>query len=105
MQSALVELRAGGAERFILDLRDNPGGPVEPALQMADMWVDDGLLLIKEFANGEQERSAAVQPHGRRQRNDRNSGQREYGQRQRKFGLCAARSSPVLLIGEQTWQR
>ncbi|MEZ4673434.1 MAG: S41 family peptidase [Caldilineaceae bacterium] len=59
LQSALAELRAGGAERFILDLRDNPGGPVEPALQMADMWVDDGLLLIKEFANGEQERSAA----------------------------------------------
>ncbi len=59
MRTALQELQAAGAERYLLDLRGNPGGPVDAALQMADMWVDDGLLLIEEHANGEQERFEA----------------------------------------------
>lgn len=59
MRTALHELQAAGADRYLLDLRGNPGGPVDAALQMADMWLDDGLLLIEEHANGEQERFEA----------------------------------------------
>ncbi len=59
MRTALQELHAAGAARYLLDLRGNPGGPVDAALQMADMWIDDGLLLIEEHANGEQERFEA----------------------------------------------
>jgi carboxyl-terminal processing protease len=59
MRTALAELQAAGAERYLLDLRGNPGGPVDAALQMADMWLDEGLILIEEHANGEQERFEA----------------------------------------------
>jgi len=59
MRQALTELQERGAERYILDLRGNPGGPVDAALQMADMWLDDGLLLIEEHANGQQEQFEA----------------------------------------------
>lgn len=55
MRKALSELKEQGADRYILDLRGNPGGPVDAALQIADMWVDEGLLLIEEHANGERE--------------------------------------------------
>jgi carboxyl-terminal processing protease len=60
MRSALTALQEQGAERYILDLRGNPGGPVDAALAIADMWIDEGLLLIEEHANGEQERFDAV---------------------------------------------
>jgi len=59
MQEALQALAAAGAERYLLDLRGNPGGPVDAALAMADMWIDEGLLLIEEHANGEQNRFEA----------------------------------------------
>lgn len=59
MRQALTELQERGAERYILDLRGNPGGPVDAALQMADMWIDEGLLLIEEHADGRQEQFEA----------------------------------------------
>lgn len=52
LRTALAELQIGGAERYILDLRGNPGGPVEAALEMADLWLSEGVLLIEEHANG-----------------------------------------------------
>ncbi len=55
MRRALAELQERGAKGYLLDLRGNPGGPVDAALQMADMWLEEGLLLIEEHANGERE--------------------------------------------------
>lgn len=60
MRQALTELQSAGAKRYILDLRGNPGGPVDAALQMADMWLDGGLILIEEHANGDQDRFEAT---------------------------------------------
>ena len=55
MQKALTELQAAGAQRYILDLSGNPGGPVDVALQIADMWLDAGVMLIEEHANGKED--------------------------------------------------
>lgn len=55
MQKALAELQAAGAQRYILDLSGNPGGPVDVALQIADMWLDAGVMLIEEHADGKED--------------------------------------------------
>jgi carboxyl-terminal processing protease len=52
MHQALSELIEQGADRFVLDLRGNPGGLVDAAVKIADMWLDDGLLLVERHADG-----------------------------------------------------
>jgi carboxyl-terminal processing protease len=52
MHTALSELTSKGAERIILDLRGNPGGLVDAAVQIADMWLDSGVILIEKHADG-----------------------------------------------------
>lgn len=42
MASALKNLRAEGMKRLILDLRMNPGGVMEQAVKMADLFLDGG---------------------------------------------------------------
>lgn len=54
MRTALKALTAAGAQRFIWDLRGNPGGLVDAAVQMADIWLDGGAVLIEQHADGSQ---------------------------------------------------
>jgi len=42
MQRALKKLKAEGMKRLILDLRLNPGGFLEEAVRMADLFIDGG---------------------------------------------------------------
>ncbi|RIK38832.1 MAG: hypothetical protein DCC55_19880 [Chloroflexi bacterium] len=52
MRTALAELKAAGADRILLDLRDNRGGTVETAVEIADMWIDSGVLLVERHSDG-----------------------------------------------------
>lgn len=45
-KSALRELRKQGAEKLTLDLRDNPGGYLGVAEQLADEFLQDGKLIL-----------------------------------------------------------
>ena len=45
-KSALKELREQGAEKLTLDLRDNPGGYLGIAEQMADEFLEAGKLIL-----------------------------------------------------------
>ncbi|MFH6602912.1 S41 family peptidase [Maribacter algicola] len=45
-KSALRELREQGAKKLTLDLRDNPGGYLGIAEQMADEFLEDGKLIL-----------------------------------------------------------
>ncbi|NNE76097.1 MAG: peptidase S41, partial [Pricia sp.] len=45
-KSALLELRKQGAKKLALDLRDNPGGYLGVAEQMADEFLKDGKLIL-----------------------------------------------------------
>ncbi|WP_273568890.1 S41 family peptidase [Maribacter halichondriae] len=45
-KSALRELRKQGATKLTLDLRDNPGGYLGIAEQMADEFLQDGKLIL-----------------------------------------------------------
>jgi len=55
MRTALDELQAAGADRFILDLRGNPGGYVNAVVAIADMWLDGGVVMVEERVNGEEQ--------------------------------------------------
>ena len=44
--NALKELKAEGAERIILDLRDNPGGLLREAVNVTNIFVPKGQLVV-----------------------------------------------------------
>ena len=60
MEEALHALLAQGANRFILDLRNNPGGTVDAALKITDLWLDEGVMLIEEDVHGAEKRFEAT---------------------------------------------
>ena len=48
--SALAELRAKGAEKYIIDLRENSGGYMDQAIRMANEFLHRGDLIV--YAQG-----------------------------------------------------
>lgn len=55
MSQAIAELQQEGAKRFLLDLRGNPGGLVDSAVAVADLWLEAGPVLYERHADGEEE--------------------------------------------------
>jgi len=54
-KSALTTLKQKGVNQLILDLRDNPGGYLEAAEQLADIFLTEGKAIVKVESNkGEQ---------------------------------------------------
>ena len=54
-ESALNELITEGAESLIIDLRDNPGGWVEQARCIGDLFMDKGELCYLVYRDGYEE--------------------------------------------------
>ena len=52
LRTALEEQLAAGAQGVILDLRDDPGGYVDAALEVASQFVADGPIYWDEYADG-----------------------------------------------------
>jgi carboxyl-terminal processing protease len=51
LHKAMEKLRkdSGGAfSGFVLDLRDNPGGLLDQAVKVADLWLKDGLIVYTQ---------------------------------------------------------
>eukprot|EP00249_Psilotum_nudum_P019993 c27511_g1_i1 orf=442-2163(-) len=46
MEKAINRLESEGAESYILDLRNNPGGLVKAGLDVAQMWLDGNETLV-----------------------------------------------------------
>ena len=55
---AVRELKERGATSLILDLRGNPGGVLVAALDLANRFVDQGVLLVTETRTGHVEERA-----------------------------------------------
>lgn len=53
LKAARDEAIAAGATSLILDLRGNPGGYVDQAVQAASLFMPEGTVYIRELANGE----------------------------------------------------
>ncbi|MCV0402139.1 MAG: S41 family peptidase [Chloroflexi bacterium] len=49
-RDALADLLAEGADQIVFDLRDNPGGYIDAAQQIASQFIDDGLIFTQESA-------------------------------------------------------
>lgn len=52
-ESELNQLLSEGAKGIIIDLRDNPGGWVEQARYIADLFMDKGVLCYVQYRDGE----------------------------------------------------
>ena len=55
LQDALKKAHesAGGSLRgLVLDLRDNPGGLLDQAVKVSDVWLGDGLIVFSEGRSG-----------------------------------------------------
>jgi carboxyl-terminal processing protease len=50
---AYRDLKARGADKFILDLRNNPGGYLEMAIKMSELFLDRGKVILKETRRNE----------------------------------------------------
>jgi carboxyl-terminal processing protease len=56
LQNAFEEAKAAGARRFILDLRNNPGGRLDQAVDMAGYFLEtESVVYIRKDASGERE--------------------------------------------------
>ena len=54
-EAALNELVASGAKGLIVDLRDNPGGWVDAAQNIGDLFLDKGDLCYLVYRDGEED--------------------------------------------------
>lgn len=54
VRSALSDLQNQGAERYIIDLRNNSGGFVDSAVEITSSFLEDGTILIEEWGDGTQ---------------------------------------------------
>jgi carboxyl-terminal processing protease len=55
LKASLEEAKAAGAESLILDLRNNPGGLLDQAIQVSSQFLKDGNVLQQEDAQGQRE--------------------------------------------------
>ncbi len=53
VQKALRELDRQGMKGLILDLRDNPGGYLDTAVEIADEFLEEGLIVTERDRRGE----------------------------------------------------
>ena len=51
MRSALQALKNQGMQGLVIDLRNNPGGLLQSAVDIADMFVDEGVIVSTEGRN------------------------------------------------------
>ncbi|MFW6195048.1 MAG: S41 family peptidase [Chloroflexota bacterium] len=55
MRDALEEMEEAGARGIILDLRFNPGGTLQATVDVADLFLNAGVVTYEEYANGDRE--------------------------------------------------
>jgi len=58
VKDALGQMQGGGLKGIILDLRDNPGGLMDQALEAADLFLDKGLIVTVKSRVGAEVHSA-----------------------------------------------
>ena len=61
VRAAVAKLTASGAQAFILDLRDNPGGLVRSGLDVASLWLRGGAPVFSVTGRAEGAAAAVLQ--------------------------------------------
>ena len=60
----LREQTGGTFSGFVLDLRDNPGGLLDQAVKVADLWLSDGLIVYTQGRDESQRQEFRAAPGG-----------------------------------------
>ena len=55
LEQALEEMMAANPAGLILDLRRNPGGSLDTAVDIADQFLPEGIILREQFGDGAQQ--------------------------------------------------
>lgn len=55
MEKTIKKFKAEGADRYVLDLRGNPGGLFDAGLEIARMWIPEGTVVYTVDRHGVQE--------------------------------------------------
>lgn len=63
--TAVQELRAQGVVGIILDLRSDPGGYLETAVELGSYWIPKGKLVVKEAQTGGKDNDYNSKGYGR----------------------------------------
>ena len=61
-QTAISELQSQGARSFVLDLRDNPGGYLSQAVDLASLFMSSGTVVEVQTVDGKTAKAASGQP-------------------------------------------
>ena len=59
VEEKLTELMDMGMKALVLDLRNNPGGTVQPALDIADMLLGEGIIITVKYKEGSGNRNVS----------------------------------------------
>lgn len=59
MNQAISSLQQKNVDAFVLDLRGNPGGRLDQAIEIARMWIDDGAIVRTVDRQGKADQPAA----------------------------------------------
>ena len=62
LSHAIANLEKQGAEAYILDLRNNPGGLLQAGIEIARLWLDEGTIVYTVNRQGIQGRFEAFGP-------------------------------------------
>lgn len=54
VDEALSAMNIGRLTGLVFDLRDNPGGYLSAAVEIAGLFLEEGVILIEEFGDGSQ---------------------------------------------------
>lgn len=54
LTTAMTDLRAAGITGLVVDLRDNTGGLLTESIEVADAFIDDGVIVFEKSIRGEQ---------------------------------------------------
>ncbi|OGH88527.1 MAG: hypothetical protein A3J93_04480 [Candidatus Magasanikbacteria bacterium RIFOXYC2_FULL_42_28] len=52
LNQSIKKIQKDGLKKVILDLRNNPGGYLDAAIEMASEWVADGAVVSEKFSDG-----------------------------------------------------
>ena len=105
VEAALAQLSAGGARGLVLDLRDNPGGLLDSAADVAGLFLDAGDLLVT--TRGPRGKGAGAL--GRRAAGwlppvaAGGAGESRQRQRRRDRGRGTRRHHRATIVGERTY--
>ncbi len=96
VKSALAQLQNFGMRKLILDLRNNPGGYMDQAVQIADLFLDDEKMIV--FTKG---RVAEL--------NDERKAEKDYPYEEMPIALLvnkgSASASEIVTGAIQDWDR